>query len=60
MAKIHQTFVCQSCGAVYNRWRGRCEACDGWNTILEETAGGPGQSGPPPPGRRAPVVGSFP
>jgi len=46
MAKIHQTFVCQSCGAVYNRWRGRCEACDGWNTIQEETSAGPGQSGP--------------
>ena len=46
MPKIHQTFVCQSCGAVYNRWRGRCEACNGWNTIVEETAGGGPQSGP--------------
>ncbi|MFD0938869.1 DNA repair protein RadA, partial [Methylobacterium trifolii] len=47
MAKIHQTFVCQSCGAVYNRWRGRCEACNGWNTIVEETPGGSGpQAGP--------------
>ncbi|WP_187277816.1 hypothetical protein, partial [Methylobacterium sp. WL18] len=44
MAKIHQTFVCQSCGAVYNRWRGRCEACNGWNTIVEEAAAAPGQS----------------
>ncbi|RZK82772.1 MAG: DNA repair protein RadA, partial [Methylobacterium sp.] len=47
MAKIHQTFICQACGAVYNRWRGRCEACNGWNTIVEETPGGSGpQSGP--------------
>ncbi|WP_426313759.1 DNA repair protein RadA [Methylobacterium fujisawaense] len=46
MAKIHQTFVCQSCGAVYNRWRGRCEACNGWNTIVEEAPSAPGQSGP--------------
>ncbi|UMY19678.1 DNA repair protein RadA [Methylobacterium organophilum] len=46
MAKIHQTFVCQSCGAVYNRWRGRCEACDGWNTIQEEVAASGPQSGP--------------
>ncbi|KQO61128.1 MULTISPECIES: DNA repair protein RadA [unclassified Methylobacterium] len=46
MAKIHQTFVCQSCGAVYNRWRGRCEACNGWNTIVEETGASGPQAGP--------------
>ena len=46
MAKIQQTFVCQSCGAVYNRWRGRCEACNGWNTIVEETGGSGPQAGP--------------
>ena len=46
MAKIHQTFVCQSCGAVYNRWRGRCEACNGWNTIVEETGAAGPQAGP--------------
>ena len=45
MAKAHATFVCQECGAVYNRWRGRCEACGGWNCIVEETATGP-RSGP--------------
>ncbi|MFG1397696.1 MULTISPECIES: DNA repair protein RadA [Roseixanthobacter] len=36
MAKNSPTFVCQSCGAVYNRWQGKCEACGGWNTISEE------------------------
>ena len=46
MAKIQQTFVCQSCGAVYNRWRGRCEACNGWNCIVEETGAAGPQSGP--------------
>ncbi|MGF3023527.1 DNA repair protein RadA [Methylobacterium aquaticum] len=46
MAKTHQTFACQSCGAVYNRWRGRCEACNGWNTIVEETGAGGPVSGP--------------
>ena len=39
------TFACQSCGAVYNRWRGRCEACGGWNTVAEETGAAP-TSGP--------------
>ena len=46
MPKNLQSFVCQSCGAVYNRWRGRCEACNGWNTIVEETGAAGPQSGP--------------
>ena len=25
-------YVCQSCGASYPRWAGRCEACGAWNT----------------------------
>jgi DNA repair protein RadA/Sms len=39
MAKRHPSFVCQECGAVYNRWKGKCEACGGWNTIAEEAGG---------------------
>ncbi|WP_419730531.1 DNA repair protein RadA [Lichenicola sp.] len=31
-------FVCQSCGAVWPKWSGRCEACGEWNTIVEEHA----------------------
>jgi DNA repair protein RadA/Sms len=30
------SFVCQSCGAVANRWSGKCAACGAWNTISEE------------------------
>ena len=37
MAKSRTRFVCQSCGAVTARWAGRCEACDAWNSIVEET-----------------------
>ena len=37
MAKRTTAFVCQSCGAVYNRWKGKCEACGAWNSILVET-----------------------
>lgn len=29
-------FVCQSCGAVYGKWTGKCDACGEWNTIVEE------------------------
>ncbi len=36
MAKAHAQFVCQSCGAVYPKWAGRCEACNEWNTLAEE------------------------
>jgi DNA repair protein RadA/Sms len=39
-----QTFVCQSCGAAFARWAGRCEACGAWNTLLEEGAAAPARS----------------
>ena len=42
MAKS-SSFVCQACGATAPKWSGKCEACDGWNTIVEEGA-------PPPIG----------
>ncbi|MCE2565304.1 DNA repair protein RadA [Komagataeibacter sp. FNDCF1] len=30
-------FVCQSCGAVFPKWSGRCDACGAWNSIVEES-----------------------
>ena len=36
MAKRTTQFACQSCGAVYGRWQGRCDSCGAWNTIAEE------------------------
>ncbi len=37
-----QNFVCQSCGAAFARWAGRCEACGEWNTLVgENTAAAP-------------------
>jgi DNA repair protein RadA/Sms len=38
MAKPHASFACQNCGALTQRWQGRCEACGEWNTIVEESA----------------------
>jgi DNA repair protein RadA/Sms len=38
MSRRPQSFVCQSCGAAYGRWQGKCEACGEWNTIAEEAA----------------------
>ncbi|KPQ14891.1 MAG: DNA repair and recombination protein Sms [Rhodobacteraceae bacterium HLUCCO18] len=37
MAKPVTRFVCSACGAVTQKWAGRCEACGEWNAISEET-----------------------
>ena len=59
MAKSAARFVCQECGAAFARWTGRCEACGGWNTVVEEAppeepARGLGKGGR---GRRIELVG---
>ncbi|HZH26271.1 MAG TPA: DNA repair protein RadA [Azospirillaceae bacterium] len=36
MARSNTRYVCQSCGASYPKWAGRCEACNEWNTLVEE------------------------
>ncbi|MCF6293143.1 MAG: DNA repair protein RadA [Robiginitomaculum sp.] len=38
MVKLLNTFVCNSCGAIHGKWAGRCDACGGWNTLVEEIA----------------------
>src|SRR6202040_1032091 len=40
MAKNTLSFVCQNCGAAYNRWAGKCESCGEWNTLAEEDTTG--------------------
>src|SRR6185312_6750136 len=37
MAKSSARYVCQSCGANFSRWMGKCESCNAWNSIVEET-----------------------
>lgn len=44
MAKKGTDFVCQTCGAAYPKWQGKCDACGEWNTIVEEKVGGEGFS----------------
>ncbi|HKP25844.1 MAG TPA: DNA repair protein RadA [Dongiaceae bacterium] len=36
MAKSTTRYVCQSCGASFPRWAGKCESCNAWNSIVEE------------------------
>ncbi|HEX2752187.1 MAG TPA: ATPase domain-containing protein, partial [Alphaproteobacteria bacterium] len=38
MAKAARLYVCQSCGATHNKWAGKCEACNEWNSIVEEAS----------------------
>lgn len=40
MAKNALSFVCQNCGAAYNKWQGKCESCGEWNTLSEEDVTG--------------------
>jgi DNA repair protein RadA/Sms len=42
MAKSKVSYVCQECGAVHNRWLGRCTECEAWNSIVEEEIIGEG------------------
>ncbi len=36
MARATARYVCQECGAVHRRWMGRCDACNAWNSVIEE------------------------
>ncbi len=48
MARLQDKYACQSCGAVYSKWQGRCDACGEWNTIEEDKglAAGAGEAAP--------------
>ncbi|WP_439813752.1 DNA repair protein RadA [Zavarzinia sp. CC-PAN008] len=41
MARPAERWVCQACGTSTSKWAGRCEACGGWNTLVEEGAAAP-------------------
>ena len=36
MVKHKTNFVCQSCGASFSKWNGKCENCGEWNTLVEQ------------------------
>jgi DNA repair protein RadA/Sms len=38
LKKPTKVFICQSCGAEFSRWAGKCESCNEWNTIFEESS----------------------
>lgn len=44
MARARSQFVCQSCGASYPKWVGKCDNCGEWNTLVEQVAQSSGNS----------------
>ncbi|MDD2564933.1 MAG: DNA repair protein RadA [Salinivirgaceae bacterium] len=36
MSKIKTAFFCTNCGTQHSKWSGKCNACNEWNTIVEE------------------------
>jgi DNA repair protein RadA/Sms len=50
MARAATQWICQQCGAAFQKWAGRCEACEAWNSLVEErpaaaVPGGLGKAG---------------
>lgn len=37
MGKYIKRFVCQECGSISNKWLGKCNECNQWNSYVEET-----------------------
>src|SRR5271155_725364 len=56
MARTQVTFVCPSSGTSHTKWSGKCEACGGWNTIVEEGPRLPAGAGARKPTRGRPFV----
>jgi DNA repair protein RadA/Sms len=56
MARTLASFVCQSCGSSHSKWSGKCEACGGWNTIVEEGPRLPAGAGARKPTRGRPFA----
>ncbi|MBI2448009.1 DNA repair protein RadA [Candidatus Microgenomates bacterium] len=45
MPKASSKFVCNSCGAEYVRWQGKCGACQNWDSLQEVPVVATGKSG---------------
>ncbi|MCX8505306.1 MAG: AAA family ATPase, partial [Alphaproteobacteria bacterium] len=45
MARATHLFVCQACGTSYAKWQGKCDGCNGWNSLVEEVVASTPASG---------------
>ena len=41
MARDGAAYICQTCGAVHSKWAGQCNACNAWNSLVEERSSAP-------------------
>lgn len=41
MSRRGPSFACNVCGASYQRWQGKCDACGTWGSVAEEGAAAP-------------------
>lgn len=55
MAKARTIFVCQSCGANFSKWQGKCNSCGEWNSLVEERVVKSKKSGTPRVGPTSPI-----
>ena len=35
MKKKRTTYTCSECGATSNKWKGQCDHCGAWNSLVE-------------------------
>jgi DNA repair protein RadA/Sms len=47
MARATTVFICSACGAESAKWRGQCDGCSAWNTLVEQARGGGGRGAAP-------------
>lgn len=33
--KVKSLFICKICSTIYSRWKGQCNSCQEWNTLIE-------------------------
>lgn len=46
MSKATTRYVCQSCGAAFPKWMGKCTTCSAWDSLAEEVASKPRSATP--------------
>ena len=37
MAKAKAVYVCNNCGTITSKWAGKCDSCNSWDTIEEQS-----------------------
>lgn len=38
MVKAQTLYSCNACGAIHKKWNGKCDACNEWNSLVEDNS----------------------